>query len=145
MRTTPITQMESQAELESLPELRDTKLLAQRLKYKAQPRSKRYQRINNSKNEIRDITSSDLTAKYPKNKWIHACTDGSAKNRPANKNGGSGEHSYTHAIWKNYRKISTNYKAELEAIKEKLKVMEGVTADQSGAKVVILNDSKYVL
>ncbi|GFR87191.1 hypothetical protein ElyMa_004217800 [Elysia marginata] len=39
MRSTPTIEMESQAELESLQEVRDTKLLTHRLKYKAQPKS----------------------------------------------------------------------------------------------------------
>ncbi|GFS02945.1 hypothetical protein ElyMa_004620400 [Elysia marginata] len=39
----------------------------------------------------------------------------------------------------------TNYKAELEAIKAVLKLKEEVTADQSGAKVGILSNSKSVL
>ncbi|GFS17295.1 Gag-Pol polyprotein [Elysia marginata] len=39
----------------------------------------------------------------------------------------------------------TNCKAELQARNEALKLMEEVTADQSGAKVVILISSKSVL
>ena len=46
MKSTPIIQMETHAGLESLQERKDTKLLVQRLKYKAQPNSKMHPRIN---------------------------------------------------------------------------------------------------
>ncbi|GFR95508.1 cell wall enzyme ebsB [Elysia marginata] len=39
----------------------------------------------------------------------------------------------------------TNYKAELETIKEALKLTEEATADQSGAKELIHSDSKTAL
>ncbi|GFS10548.1 hypothetical protein ElyMa_006649300 [Elysia marginata] len=84
MGLAPIIQLESQAELESLQERRDTKLMTQRLKWKI------YETIS-----------------------THCCALHKPQSRP-------------------------------EAIKEALKLMEEVTADQSGAKVVILSDSKSV-
>ncbi|GFS04864.1 hypothetical protein ElyMa_002922800 [Elysia marginata] len=94
------------------------------------------------------VSSQESTLK---NIWIHAYTDGSAKT-PLKLEAGAYIYVITFSCqMEELRRNGTHrcplhdYKAKLEAINEALKLMEEVTADQSGAKVVILSDSKPVL
>ena len=95
---------------------------------------------------LQELTTRHLDKKYPSGEWIRAYTDGSAME--AVEKGGSGVYieipngdKIEKAIPSGLR--CTNYKAEVEAIREAANLLGNLVNNKS--KVVILSDAKSVL
>ncbi|RUS86643.1 hypothetical protein EGW08_005592 [Elysia chlorotica] len=98
--------------------------------------------------ELKELTCAYLDKNFPAKEWIRVYTDGSAEE--AVTNGGSG----VYIEMPNQETIESsiptgthcsNYKAELEAIKEALTILERITPSIPKARAVLLSDSKSVL
>ncbi|GFR77267.1 reverse transcriptase [Elysia marginata] len=93
-----------------------------------------------------DFTNKHLDKKYPIKEWIRIYTDGSATD--AVRNGGGGVYAtlpYGTTLERSFAcgMRCTNYKAETEAIKEALNMVNDKISKAS--KVVILSDARSLL
>ena len=98
--------------------------------------------------ERRAITLGYLSDKYPEDQWTHVYTDGSAED--AVRNGGGGiyfkeRNGSEVSIAIATGKLSTNYKAETEALKTALHQLSLSDAETVHRKVVILTDASSVI
>ena len=98
--------------------------------------------------ELKELTCTYLDKNFPGEEWIRVCTDGSAEKAVAN--GGSGVYIEMPDQKTIESSIPTgthcsNYKAELEAIKEALIILERITPSIPKARAVLLSDSRSVL
>ena len=98
--------------------------------------------------ELKELTCTYLDKNFPGEEWIRVYTDGSAEKAVAN--GGSGVYIEMPDQKTIESSIPTgthcsNYKAELEAIKEALIILERITPSIPKARAVLLSDSRSVL
>ena len=98
--------------------------------------------------ELKELTCTYLDKNFPGEEWIRVYTDGSAEKAVAN--GGSGVYIEMSDQKTIESSIPTgthcsNYKAELEAIKEALIIPERITPSIPKARAVLLSDSRSVL
>ncbi|RUS76474.1 hypothetical protein EGW08_015758 [Elysia chlorotica] len=98
--------------------------------------------------KLKELTCAYLDKNFRAKEWIRVYTDGSAEE--AVTNGGSGV--YIEMPNQETIEISiptgthcSNYKAELEAIKEALTILERITPSIPKARAVLLSDSRSVL
>ena len=98
--------------------------------------------------ELKELTCTYLDKNFPGEEWIRVYTDGSAEKAVAN--GGSG----VYIEMPDQKTIESfiptgthcsNYKAELEAIKEALIILERIKLSIPKARAVLLSDSRTVL
>ena len=99
-----------------------------------------------SDQELKHLTETYLDKQYPSSEWIRVFTDGSAEKAIENRGSGifitlPGGSTLEKAIASGAR--CSNYKAEAEAIKEALVMLDNHATQES--KVVILSDAKSVL
>ncbi|GFR83860.1 hypothetical protein ElyMa_002403300 [Elysia marginata] len=136
--------METISGLQSLEERRETKTLTKRQKYKAIPNSVLNRRLKDT-NKGR-LKRNSFYKKYPIKESIRIYTDGSATD--AVRNGGGGVYATLPDGTTLKRSFAcgmryTNYKAETEATKEALNMVNNKISKTS--KVVILSDASSVL
>ena len=95
--------------------------------------------------ELKELTCTYLDKNFPGEEWIRVYTDGSAEKAVANGGGG------VYIEMPDQKSIESsiptgthcsNYKAELEAIKEALIILERITPSMPKARAVLLSDVK---